>query len=581
MFNKRLIQAFPKAFVWIKKNVFFQWLALLASCLSTLSICYIAVHAMNPNQQGLLLAAGLVVLCLLLRMGFNTLAQRASQKTSSIIKIDMREKLYDKLCALGSAYLSRFHTSEIVSLTTEGVEQLEVYFAQYLPQFFYALLAPLTLFVIVCFLCWPAALVLLICVPLIPASIVAVQKFAKKLLSRYWDSYTGLSDGFLENLRALTTLKLYSADEAYHHKMNEQAEQFRKMTMRVLIMQLNSISVMDLVAYGGSAAGILTALAFYFGGSLSLFGMLAIVLLSAEFFLPMRTLGSYFHISMNGSAAADKMFALLDLPVPERSEPLKEPGAPIEASHLHFAYADANGKEALRDISFSIPRRGLTGIVGESGSGKSTLAGLLSGRYVPTSGSLKIGDQDISSIEKESLQSGVALLSSRSTLFKGTLRDNLKAAGATDEKQMLSALEKTRILDFVNENGGLDFQIEEDGSNLSGGQKQRIAFARLLVSNPQTIVLDEATSSVDAASEALLVELAKGLAKEHQVLFITHRLANAADADQILVFKNGTLAESGPAETLAHANGEYARLLAAQNELESYVKEGYDDEEDE
>lgn len=569
MVNSRLLKAFPDAFAWIRRNVLFQWFGLLASIGSTLALCAIVSQVLNSGTLNWLLV-GAVLAALALRLFFNRKSQEASLQTSITVKLQMRNRLYQRLADMGTGYLRKWSTSEITQLTTEGVEQLETYFAQYIPQLFYALLAPLTLFVIVCFISWQSALVLLVCVPLIPVSIIAVQKFAKKLLSRYWSSYTGLSDSFLENLRGLTTLKPYQADGLYHEKMNRDAENFRKITMRVLIMQLNSISVMDLVAYGGSAAGILTALSGFFSGNLSLSGMLAIVLLSAEFFLPMRTLGSYFHISMNGSAAADKMFALLDEPTTPGNEKAIPKASPIRADHLSFSYP--GGKEALKDVSFTIPAVGLTGIVGESGSGKSTLAGLLTRRLTGYEGELRLGDQPLSALEKASLPERIGLLGSSSVLFKGTVRENLQSAGAKTDEQMIDALKKTRIWDFLNSQGGLDFEIEEEGSNLSGGQKQRIAFARLLIANPPTLLLDESTSSVDAGTEAALVELIRELAKEKQVIFITHRLANIQDADSILVFRQGQLVETGTQNELLDQNGEFRRLYDAQKELEAYVR---------
>lgn len=572
MINKRLLKTFDKAFPSIRKNVLFQWLALLASCCSTFALSAMLAMAIAGNFSFLFAGTLTVLLALAFRMRMNRLAQMASLQASTTVKEEMRHALYDKLVRLGSSCQAKWSSSEISQLTTEGVEQLETYFGQYVPQLFYALLAPVTLFFALCLLSWKAALVLLVCVPLIPVSIVAVQKFAKKLLSRYWDQYTGLSDGFLENLNALTTLKLYGTDELYHEKMNVQAENFRRITMRVLIMQLNSISVMDLVAYGGSALGMLVALHSLLSGSVSLFGFLSIVLLSAEFFLPMRTLGSYFHISMNGSAAADKMFAILDEPVLDGEQAVQEKSTGFQADHLSFAYPGSE-RLALKDVSFETGQSGLVGIVGESGSGKSTLAALLCGRVRGYFGSLCLGSQEVSVLKKESLAKTIGLLGAHSELFAGSVADNLRAANlqAADET-LIAALRKTQIWEWLQENGGLEFRIEEEAKNLSGGQKQRIAFARLLVQDPKILLLDEATSSVDAESEALLVEQIEELAKSRLVLFITHRLANVKHADHILVLRDGVLEESGTQTELLEKAGEYARLHQAQQALEAYVQ---------
>lgn len=578
MINKRLLKAFPQAFTSIKKNVFFQWLALLASCASTFALVGIMNALLHGRSPWVCLV--IMAICLLLRLLFSTEAENASQNSSENVKMQMRDLLYDKLTKLDRTSRMKWSSAQISQLTSEGVEQLETYFAQYIPQLFYALLAPVTLFVIVCFFSWKAALILLICVPLIPMAIIAVQKFAKRLLSRYWDQYTGLSDGFLENLNGLTTLKLYGTDDLQHQKMNVQAENFRKITMRVLIMQLNSISVMDLVAYGGSAAGILVALYGWMHGSLSLYGLTAIILLSVEFFLPMRTLGSYFHISMNGSAAADKMFAILDEPERNRRDALTDTPQPVVAENLKFAYEP--GKYALEDVSFILPEKGLSGIVGESGSGKSTLASLIDGRLAGYEGSLKIGEHELKDLTRDSLIEEISVLNSAPVLFAGTVRENLKQAApsASDEK-LIEVLKKTQIWKDLKERGGLDFVVAEEGKNLSGGQKQRIAFARLLLRDAKTIILDEATSSVDAETEKVLVSLIEDLARDHQVIFITHRLANVKNANTILVLKEGELVETGEENTLLSNNKEYKWLYNAQKELEEYAKGDESDEENE
>lgn len=575
MLNKRLLKAFPDTFPYISRNIFFQWISLLASSLSTIALCVCAASIFGTPSLSVWNTALLVLACLIVRQMALKMASRASFQAAALVRRQLRERLFDKLSQLGSSYRNRWSTSEISQLTSEGVEQLEVWFGQYLPQFFYALLAPLTLFLIVGFLYWPAALVLFVCVPLIPVSIIAVQKFAKKLLSCYWDQYTGLSDDFLENLQGLTTLKLYGTDGLYHEKMNRQAENFRRITMRVLIMQLNSISVMDLVAYGGSALGMGMALYGCLHGQIGGSTMLSIILLSAEFFLPMRTLGSYFHISMNGSAAADKMFAILDTPVQDGSEELcldsAFPALDIEARDLSFTYPEAT-KPALEHVSFSLQGNGLYGIAGESGSGKSTLASLLYGRLRFDDGTLTLNDQPLESLSRKSLARHLGVLNSQPVLFAGTVRENLCGSREIDDPTLIEILRKTLIWPLIQKRGGLDFVLEEGGSNLSGGQKQRLAFARLLSSEPSALLLDEATSSIDAASEAILVHLIEEFSKEHPVFFITHHLSNVKRAKQILVFAHGKLVEQGRFEDLKEAGGEFERIYSAQQKLEQYVK---------
>ena len=481
-----------------------------------------------------------------------------SYQSSHIVKETLRSCLYKKLAKIGNSYTNEWSTAEIVQLSSEGVEQLETYFASYIPQFFYSLIAPMTLFIVISFMDMKAALVLLVCVPLIPMSIVFVQKFAKRLLNRYWGQYTKLGDSFLENLQGLTTLKIYEADGHYQEKMNVESENFRKITMRVLTMQLNSITVMDLVAYGGSALGIVFALR----GTTDLFQTLFIILISAEFFIPMRQLGSYFHIAMNGMAASDKLFAILEMETKEKQN-VNINNYSISASNLRFGYTD---KEVLHDICFEA-NKGLIGFVGESGSGKSTIASLLMGQYPNYSGELKLSNYEIKDIN---IYPYVTLVSLESYLFSGSLRDNLAMAKEVSKQEMNRVLEKVGILDFVNEQGGLDMCILEGGKNLSGGQRQRLVLARALLKDSPIYIMDEATSNIDVESENKIMEVLYELSKEKLVLCISHRLANLIHADQIYCLKDGNIVERGTHEVLLQKNGVYCDLFNTQKELERY-----------
>lgn len=562
MINKRLVQAVPEASASIYKNVLFQWMGLLCSIVSTLILAFSASELISTGSiASPLWKLAALTGCILLKTWFARLAVDQAASSSKAVKKKMRTMLFEKVCRLSSGRLEASSAS-LVQLMTEGVEQLETYFASYLPQFFYALIAPVTLFVLMVFWDWKTALVFLVCVPLIPASIVAVQKFAKKLLNKYWGQYTGLSDSFEENLQGLTTLKVYGADERKHKQMNEEAESFRKITMRVLIMQLNSISVMDFVAYGGSALGIALALVSFRSGNISLYQMIAIILLSAEFFLPMRLLGSYFHISMNGSAAADRMFAILDQKENEAS------GIPagfdgFHARNLRFAYDESH--VAINGISFDLPKTGWAGIAGESGSGKSTLAKLLCG-HADGQGSLSISGMEVSDIDRRWLSDQIVLLDFESSLFEGTLRDNLKMANefASDE-EMMEAVKKAGLPEFT-----LESRIEEGGKNVSGGQRQRIAFARAILKPSSVLILDEATSAVDADTENWIMSQVKDLSKEKLVVCISHRLANLDKADVIYMMKDGQIVESGRKEDLLKAEGQYTNMWNAQKDLERY-----------
>lgn len=552
MINKKLLFSVKESIPYIKKNVMYQWIGLICNVCSTACLCLIITRHRSISLVGILF------ICLILRYIVNQKAIEMSYQSSHIVKETLRSRLYKKLSKIGNSYTNEWSTAEIVQLSSEGIEQLETYFASYIPQFFYSLIAPMTLFIVISFMNFKAALVLLVCVPLIPMSIVFVQKFAKRLLNRYWGQYTKLGDSFLENLQGLTTLKIYEADGYYHKKMNVESENFRKITMRVLTMQLNSITVMDLVAYGGSALGIVFALT----SSQDLFQTLFIILISAEFFIPMRQLGSYFHIAMNGMAASDKLFGILEMETEEKQEvDLKD--CSISASNLHFGYTD---QEVLHGINFKA-HNGMIGFVGESGSGKSTIASLLMGQYSNYRGELKLSGYEIKDIN---VYPYMTLVSLESYLFSGSLRDNLAMAKDVSDQEMNIVLEKVGIFDYVNEQGGLDMRILEGGKNLSGGQRQRLVLARALLKDSPIYIMDEATSNIDVESENKIMEVLYELSKEKLVLCISHRLANLVNADHIYCLEDGNIIENGSHKELIQQKGVYCELFNTQKELERY-----------
>ena len=575
MINKRLIGTVAESKKYIAGNVILQWCSLTANIALMLSISRMLAELFRGSASvQLFTVTGIVViLALAVRFFCSIGAAKMGYFSSKAVKKSLREKIYQKLLRLGSSYNEQVKTSEVVQVAVEGVDQLETYFGAYLPQFFYAMLAPLTLFIVLCFVNVAAAVVLLICVPLIPVAIAAVQTWAKKLLSKYWGQYTELGDTFLENLQGLTALKIYQADAFKQQEMNEQAEKFRKITMKVLTMQLNSITIMDLIAYGGAALGVIMAVTQYQSGGVSLEGCLLIILLAADFFIPMRQLGSFFHIAMNGMAASDKIFRLLDLEEtkPEITESFPS-GHTIRCSGLSFSYEP--DREILHSVDLTFPQGSFTALVGESGCGKSTLASILMGRNKGYTGSVSVGGVPLSSIQEESLLRNITYISHQSYLFKGTVRENLLMGkpGASDE-ELWAVLSRVNLAEFLKAEQGLDTRLLEKASNLSGGQCQRLALARALLHDSPVYIFDEATSNIDVESENDIMREIHELAKSKTVILVSHRLANVVGADHIYVLDHGIVAESGSHEELLAHHGLYERLWSAQQTLEQFGKE--------
>ena len=574
MFHKRLIKEFRENQKNIWGMVLTQWVMLIANVVLMLQTAtFIAgmVRGENLQNQSIGLLVTLAVVGVV-RSLMSLLNSKLSFEASKQVKARLRTMVYEKMMRLGSSYKEYFQTSEVVQITTEGVEQLEIYFGKYMPQFFYSMLAPVTLFVIVGTMSLKVAVVLLICVPLIPLSIVAVQKFAKKMLAKYWGTYTEMGDSFLECLQGLTTLKIYQADERYAKRMDEEAEKFRKVTMRVLIMQLNSISIMDLVAYGGAAVGIILSILEYQKGVIGLAQCFFIIMISAEFFLPLRLLGSFFHIAMNGNAAADKIFRLVDLEEDQGEKSAQMEGESDEIAFSNVSFSYEAKKKVLEGISFRAGH-GLTALVGESGCGKSTTTLLLMGDRRADEGQIFIGDMPIDKMDLKALRRKITRIRHDSYLFAGTIRENL-LMGKEDatETQMKEALREVNLLDFVEKSGGLDFVLLEKASNLSGGQKQRLSLARALLHDTPIYIFDEATSNVDVESENDIMAVVRKLAKTKTVLLISHRLANVVSADQIYVLKDGMIVEKGQHEALCKEDGYYHRLFRQQSALEQFGK---------
>ena len=600
MINKRLIGIVPESQKYIAGNVALQWLSLVANMvLMTVIATLLSALYIYRETSGLFFDAVIVILtALLVRFGCAVGASKMSYLSSKEVKKTLRRLIYEKLLRLGTSYQEQTTTSEVVQVAVEGVEQLETYFGAYLPQFFYAMLAPLTLFIYLCFINVPSAVVLLICVPLIPVAIAAVQTWAKKLLAKYWGQYTALGDTFLENLQGLTTLKIYQSDAYKNEEMNAESEKFRKITMKVLTMQLNSITIMDFIAYGGAALGIILSVSQLRAGKVDMGGCLLIILLAADFFIPMRQLGSFFHIAMNGMAASEKIFRLLDLPEGEKDGTAATDADNCEAAtpakngktrqnelflqegdicleQVHFAYeAD---REILHGVDLVLRRGELTAIVGESGCGKSTISGILMGRDGGYTGTVRVGAVDMRQISEADQMQNITYVSHQSYLFRGTVRENLcMGRPEASEEELWQVLRKVRLADFLRSEQGLETPVQEKGSNFSGGQCQRLALARALLHDSPVYIFDEATSNIDVESENDIMALIREMAAtgEKTILLISHRLANVVEADRIYVMDGGNVTEQGTQEELLAKNGTYASLWNAQQRLENYGKGG-------
>ena len=577
MIKTRLVGLLSHAKKYIVYTILWQWAALLSQVIAVFTIAdllervvYGAVTATTVKRTVFTLAIVVVIRFFCERMG-----ARSSHLACVDVKRILREKIYEKMLKLGASYSEQVSSSEVVQVSTEGVEQLETYFGKYLPQLFYSLIAPLTLFAILCRVSMKASVILLICVPLIPISIVVVQKIAKKLLNKYWSIYTGLGDSFLENLQGLTTLKIYQADQQKADEMDVESQNFRRITMKVLTMQLNSTSVMDIVAYGGAAVGMAVAVSEFLKGNITVSGTLCIVLLASEFFLPLRLLGSFFHIAMNGMAASDKIFKILDLPEPQTGERTL-PDGPLDVvlEDVHFSYEE--DREILKGIDLTLPAGSFVSLVGESGCGKSTIAGILAAKNRGYAGSITLGGVPLSEVNETDLMKHVVLVRHNSYLFKGTVEENLRMAEPDATKEEMEAvLQKVNLLGFLQTQNGLQTELLEKAGNLSGGQCQRLVIARaLLRSDSAVYIFDEAASNIDVESEELIMNVIHELAKTKTVLLISHRLANVVQSDQIYFLKNGTICERGTHAELMEQNGAYRHLYDSQMVLENYGKEG-------
>ena len=572
MFDKELLRLIGPNRKYVVYTVLLMVLGMLANIGITASVCFTVALLIDGAQP---LAYVWPAVALAAAIAVRYVASRCTGSLKDLlgrkVKKDLRERTYDKILKLGVRSTDGMSMAGLTQVSMEGIEQLDLYYSTYLPQFFFSMLAPVILFCICVGIDWRTSLVLLACVPLIPLSIVAVSKYAKKIFAKYWGKYTSMGDAFLDSVQGLKELKIFKADAARHVKMNQSAEDFRKITMKVLVMQLASTTIMDLVAYGGAGAGIALSVVGLMNGWLAPASALFLILVAVEFFLPLRSLGSAFHVAMNGASAGRKIISLLNVSDPVWGEKQVQ-GTELKLNGVTFSY---DGKrDVLKNVSMTFPAKGMTAIVGESGCGKSTVVNMLVGAYRPKAGSVTVGGLPLESVSRGSYYSHIASVSYNTYIFNDSVRANFELAkkDVTDE-EIRAALEKVNLWEFIKENGGLDKVITEDANNVSGGQKQRLALAVNLVADKDIYVFDEATSNIDIESEAVIMENVKEMSRSKSVIVISHRLANVVPADNIYYMEEGQVKESGSHEALMQAGGGYAKLYTAQKQLEEGYKE--------
>ena len=574
MIDKKLLALLGENKKYIFYAVGLMIVGLFANLAITASICYAIQYAADyassaSGAQGFILPAVIVVIAMVVRYVTSRMIGDLKDTLGRNVKKDLRQKIYDKIIKLGVRTTDNMSMAGLTQLSMEGVEQLDLYYSAYIPQFFYAMIAPIILFVVTVRINWAVALVLLACVPLIPMSIIAVSRYAKKIFAKYWGKYTSMGDSFLDSVQGLKELKIFQADAAQNIKMNETSEEFRKITMKVLVMQLASTTIMDMVAYGGAGLGIALTIHAVVNGNLSAYSALFLILVAVDFFLPLRAFGSAFHIAMNGASAGNKILSLLAQPDPVWGSETVD-GTDITVKDVTFSYDGT--RDVLKHASMNFGSTGMCAIVGESGSGKSTVVNLLLGAYHPQQGSILVGNKPLETLSRESYYSHISVVSYNTYIFNETIRQNFMLAKVNvTEDEIFAALKKVNLYDFIVDNGGLDKVITEDAANISGGQKQRLALAINLVANKDIYIFDEATSNIDIESEAIIMNNIKELSKEKSVIVISHRLANVIAADTIYYIEDGEVKEHGTHNELMNMHEGYAKLYTTQKKLE----EGY------
>ncbi len=571
MIDKQLFRLIGENKKYIFITVAWMLMGMLANLSITASICY-ALFLLTEKAaiSSLRMPFLIVAVGIAMRYISTILVGNFKDIIGRNVKKDLRQRAYHKIVQLGEKGADNMSMAGLTQVCMEGIEQLDLYYSIYLPQFFFSLISPLILFAISVSINWRVAFALLLCVPVIPMSIVMVSKYAQKVFEKYWGKYTSMGDSFLDSVQGLKELKIFQSDEKQNTYMNKSAEEFRIITMKVLVMQLASITIMDLVAFGGAGVGISFAIAGAKSGASPILALF-LILIAADFFLPLRALGSAFHVAMNGASAGKKIITLLEMPEPIWSTE-KLDGTEIALRKIHFSY---DGKrEVLRDVSISFAQRGMHAIVGESGSGKSTIVGMITGANRAQSGEVTIGSKNIESLSREDYYDHLAVVSYNTYIFNTSVRENFYLAKQDiSDEEIFESLRRVNLYDFVVENGGLDKVITEDANNISGGQRQRLALAINLAADKEIYIFDEATSNIDIESEAIIMENIQALSQSKSVIVISHRLANVIGADKIFYMEAGEVKESGTHLELLEKNGGYAKLFQTQKSLEEGYKE--------
>ncbi len=565
MFNKKLLNELKSEKIQILKLLLIKIIQMTANVAM--------IFLMGKSIETLIsssFSGSKFILFMILIIGLNIflikIEASISYKASYRIKNTLRERLMKKVFSFKMEYGSKISISEVINLGVEGIEQLNLFYSALLPQLLFSLIGPLILFFILSFLNFKIAIIMLLLIPLIPIAIIMVQKLAKKVVKTYWKSYTNLSEVFIDFLYGLTSLEVFNADEDYNDLLNAKAEDFRVKTMKLLMMQLNNITVLDLISYAGSALGIILSIYYYSKGQLSVFAAFSFILLSQEFFLPLRRLGALFHVAMNGITAANSLFEILDLDSIEDFEDLiQDEKVDIEVRNLNFSYGE---KEILKDLNMKIKSNKITAIVGESGCGKSTLAKLVGGLERNYDGEILYNG--LSEISNDSLNENIMLVDNNPYFFKESLRYNLKIANKNaDDDKLIEVLEEVGLYSYFKNVGSLDSILESAGNNLSGGQKQRLAIGRVLLKEPKILILDESISNIDKESEDLILNLIQKLKEKMTIILITHRLNTVLHADYIYYLDNKKVAEEGSFEEIS--KGElFSGIYRYQRELEMW-----------